>query len=310
MKNKKILILLLAIVFLVSGCTKYLSDNNNKRIVNETTGQSLPSNILCKPESAELKAIYEKYSKKLEVSLDSLPKCENLKFYDSKNYSGIWVQFFVMPLAWLIVKIGALVNNYGIAVMIVGILIRLVILPFSAKTVKQSENMKKAQPELARLETKYKDRKDNDSMMQKSQEMMMIYKKYNISPVSSCIITFIQLPLFFAFLEAINRIPAIFEGELGAFQLGTTPIIGLKYGNYYYIVLILLIILTTYLSFKFSATSVGSPDQQKQMNFMTGFMLIFISIASFSLPTAIALYWVVTNGITVIQNVIMLRRKQ
>ena len=147
-------------------------------------------------------------------------------------------------------------------------------------------------------------------MMQKSQEMMLIYKKFNISPLGSCIITFIQLPLFFAFLEAINRIPAIFEGELGAYQLGTTPIIGLKNGNYYYIILILLIILTTYLSFKFNSTATGNSDQQKQMKMMTGFMLIFISIASFSLPTAIALYWIITNGITVLQNLIMLKRRK
>ena len=308
--KKKYIILLIAIVFLISGCTKYLSDDNNKRIVNETTGQSLPSNILCRPTEKNILSIYEKYANKLGVSLADLPECKNIKFYDQKNYSGLWVQFFVMPLAWLIVKIGAFVKNYGIAVMIVGALIRLIVLPFSAKTVKQSENMKNAQPELAKLEQKYKDKKDNDSMMQKSQEMMLIYKKFNISPLGSCIITFIQLPLFFAFLEAINRIPAIFEGELGAYQLGTTPIIGLKNGNYYYIILILLIILTTYLSFKFNSTATGNSDQQKQMKMMTGFMLIFISIASFSLPTAIALYWVVTNGITVIQNLVMLKRRK
>ena len=137
----------------------------------------------------------------------------------------------------------------------------------------------------------------------------MIQKKYNISPFGSCLISFIQLPLFFGFLEAINRIPAIFEGDLGAYQLGTTPLIGIKSGNYFYIVLILLIILTTYLSFKFSMSSMGNADQQKQMKMMTGFMLVFISIASFSLPTAIALYWVVTNGFSVVQNLIMKRGK-
>ena len=308
--KKKYFILFLAIIFLLTGCTKYLSDSNKKRIVNENTGQSLPSNILCKPTEKSIISIYSKYSSQMEIKLDKLPDCKDLKIYDKNNYGGLWVQLFVMPLAWLIVKIGALVNNYGIAVMLVGILIRLIILPFSAKTVKQSENMKKAQPELNRLEEKYKNHDDKDAMMQKSQEMMLIYKKYNISPLGSCLISLIQLPLFFAFLEAINRIPAIFEGELGAYQLGTTPLIGLQSGNYYYIVLILLIILTTYLTFKFSATQSGNSEQQKQMNLMTGFMLVFISIASFSLPTAIALYWVVTNGITVIQNLVMTRRSK
>ncbi len=308
MKIKKIILIFIA-CFCLTGCTKYISDDNNKRIINEETGQSLPSNILCKPTTSELDEIYNKYKDKLEVDLDKLPECENLKYYDSNNYNGLWVQLIVMPLAWLIIKIGNFLGNYGLSVMAVGLLIRIILIPFTRKTIKQSENMKKAQPEMERLEKKYANKNDQESLMMKSQEMLMIYKKYNISPFGSCLISFIQLPLFFGFLEAINRIPAIFEGDLGAYQLGTTPLIGIKSGNYFYIVLILLIILTTYLSFKFSMSSMGNADQQKQMKMMTGFMLVFISIASFSLPTAIALYWVVTNGFSVVQNLIMKRGK-
>lgn len=308
MKIKKIILIFIA-CFCLTGCTKYISDDNNKRIINEETGQSLPSNILCKPTTSELDEIYNKYKDKLEVDLDKLPECENLKYYDSNNYNGLWVQLIVMPLAWLIIKIGNFLGNYGLSVMAVGLLIRIILIPFTRKTIKQSENMKKAQPEMERLEKKYANKNDQESLMMKSQEMLMIYKKYNISPFGSCLISFIQLPLFFGFLEAINRIPAIFEGDLGAYQLGTTPLIGIKMGNYFYIVLILLIILTTYLSFKFSMSSMGNADQQKQMKMMTGFMLVFISIASFSLPTAIALYWIVTNGFSVVQNLIMKRGK-
>ena len=307
MKKKYILVLVI-ITLLLSGCTRYLSDPDKKRVINETTGQSLPSNILCKPTTKELYSIYEKYNDSLEVPLEKLTDCKDLKYYDSNTYSGIWGQVIVMPLAWLIIRIGNLVKNYGLSVMIVGLLIRLVLLPFSIKATKQSENMKKIQPEMARLEKKYAGKDDQESKMQKSQEMMMLYKKYNVSPFGSCLITFIQLPIFFGFLEAINRIPAIFEGTLGAYQLGTTPLIGLKSGNYYYIVLILLIMLTTYLSFKFAMNNAtGSPEQQKQTKYMTTFMLVFISIASFSLPTAIALYWVVTNGFSAILNIIIKR---
>ncbi len=308
MKKNKYLIILVILCLTLTGCTKYISDDDKKRVINEATGQNLPSNILCKPSDEELLKIYEKYSDNLEVDLNKLPTCENLKFYDADNYNGLWVQLVVMPLAYLIVKIGALVNNYGVSVMLVGLLIRIILLPFSIKTMKQSSNMQKAQPELARLEKKYENKKDNDAMMQKSQEMMIIYKKYNISPLGSCLLSFIQLPLFFGFLEAVNRIPAIFEETLGVYQLGTTPLVGLKAGNYYYIILILMILLTTYLSFKNSMNnSMGSGEQQKQMKTMTIFMIVFIGMASFSLPTAIALYWVVTNGFNVIQNLVLKR---
>ena len=303
--GKKLILIIMLALTLTTGCTKYLSDNDKKRITNEKTGQSLTSNILCKPEEKELTAIYEKYEKNMEVKLKDLPSCEKLKIYNKKTYNGLWVQLFVMPIAWLIIKLGLLVKNYGISVMLIGLALRIILLPLSLKTAKQSENMKKAQPELEKLEKKYKDKTDSDSMMQKSQETMLIYKKYDINPVGGCLVSFIQLPLFFAFLEAINRVPAIFEENLWSLQLGTTPLVGIKSGNYLYLVLIGLIILTTFLSFKFSMATTGSSEQQKQMQFMTTFMLIFISIASFSLPTAIALYWVVTNGFSVIQSLIV-----
>ena len=251
--------------------------------------------------------------KKLENKIDKLkdlPSCKNIKIYNSKTYSGLWVQLIVMPLAYLIIMLGNFVGNYGVSVMLVGLLIRLILLPFSAKTMKQSENMKKAQPELNKLEKKYAGKNDQASLTAKSTEMMQIYKKHNINPMGSCLVSLVQLPLFFGFLEAINRIPAIFEGKLLAFQLGTTPLIGIKSGNYYYLILIILIMLTTYLSFRFSMnTTTGNPDQDKQMSMMTNFMLIFITIASVSLPTAIALYWIVTNGFNVIQTLILKGRK-
>ena len=75
-------------------------------------------------------------------------------------------------------------------------------------------------------------------------------------------------------------------------------------------ILIALIILTTYLSFKFSMSNAGSGEQQQQMQFMTTFMLIFISIASFSLPTAIALYWIVTNGFSVLQTLLLKKKRR
>ena len=232
-----------------------------------------------------------------------------MKVFSTKNYSNLWVQFFVTPLAWVIIKIGSLVKSYGVSVMLVGLLIRLIMMPLTAKTMRQSQNMQKAQKELSRLEEKYRNRTDKDALMQRNQEMMQIYNKYDIKPLGSCLMSFIQIPLFLAFLEAINRIPVIFEEYLGAYQLGTTPLVALKNGNYYYIILIALIILTTYLSLSYNMKNSASSEQQSQMKYMTIFMIVFISIASFSLPTAIALYWVVTNGFSVIQNFVLSKRR-
>lgn len=305
MKFKKIAILVVCTLLFTTGCgnSNYIQDNK-KIVTNEETGQSLQNNILCKPTEKELYEKYEKYNDQLKTKLEDLPECKEFKPNDIE-YSGLWESIFVKPLAFIILKLGELVKNYGISVMLVGLGIRLILMPFSKKSVDQSENMKKATPEIQKIEKKYANKTDSDSMMMKSQETMMVYKKYKINPVSGCLMAFIQLPLFFAFLQAINRVPAIFEDTLFGMKLGMTPWVGISKGNYIYIILIILIVLTTYLSFKNSMKQSGTnSEMERQMQFSLKFMIIMISIASFSLPTAIALYWIVTNGFVVIQNFI------
>lgn len=303
-KNNKIKIFLLAILVMLStGCTKYVKDGN-KSVVYEATGQTLTANILCKPVTEDLYNIYKENEDKLTNKLDELPDCNNFSVTDIK-YVSLWESFFVKPLAWIILKVGELVKNYGVAVMLISILIRTIMIPLTKKSMAQTENMKKAQPEINRLEKKYANKTDNESLMAKSQETMMIYKKYNINPVSGCLTSFIQLPIFFAFLEAINRVPAIFEGTLFNMNLGMTPMTGFAHGNYIYIILLLLIIGSTYVTFKFSMQSAGSTEAERQMKMMSTFMIIMISFASLSLPTALALYWVVNNVFAIIQNLIV-----
>lgn len=304
MKKKTKIFIIGLLLIICTGCTQTLKDGK-KVITNEETGQTLTSNILCQPTDEQLYNTYSEYDEKLQVSLEDLPQCSTFK--PSKlEYKSLWESIFIKPLAYIILKLGYLIKNMGLSVMVIGLLIRLIMMPIQIKTVKQSENMKKIQPEMARIERKYANKNDNDSLMAKSQETMMLYKKYQINPVSGCLMAFIQLPLFFAFLEAINRVPAIFEGTFLTMNLGMTPSTGIAHHNYIYIILIVLIILTTFLSFK---NSMASQDQNSemadQMKYMFIFMILMVSFASLSLPTAIALYWIVTNGFAVIQNFII-----
>ena len=78
----------------------------------------------------------------------------------------------------------------------------------------------------------------------------MIYKKHNINPMSGCLFAFLQLPIFFAFLEAIYRVPAFFEEKFWIFDLGKSPNMGLQANEYAYLIIVILIIGTTYFSFK------------------------------------------------------------
>jgi YidC/Oxa1 family membrane protein insertase len=199
----------------------------------------------------------------------------------------------------------------GISLIIVGLLIRIFLLPFAYKTHKQTKNMQKVSGELQKLEYKYRGRDDRESMMLKSQEMMEVYKKNGVKPTSGCLLTFLQLPIFFAFLQAINRVPAIFEGKLLGFNLGMTPYVGLSKGNYLYILLIILIALSTYFSFKYSMNSAGAMAQgnsnKDQMKMMTNIMVVMIVITSFSLSTALSFYWITTYAFIAIQTYLFKR---
>lgn len=306
MKKKKITILLTITALLtLTGCTKNLKDADKKVVQNAETGQTLVENILCQPENETTINLYKENG----IDIDKLPKCKNFKI-TSGGYEGIWTTIFVKPLAWVILKLGQLVKNYGVSVILITILIRLILYPMTQKSAMQSENMKAAQPELERLEKKYKNKTDQESMMQKSQEMMLIYKKHNINLMSGCLFSFIQIPLFFAFYEAMNRIPALFEETFLGFHLGTSPATALSKGNYLYLIFVVLVIAATYFSFKLNKTASMNEEQEKQMKMMTNMSVIFISIASFTISTGVELYWIFNSAFTIAQNLWVKRGKK
>jgi len=277
-KNKILAIILVVIISLTSGCgsDNYLKDENGNILTNEVTGQSVQKDILCRPsESSELYNIYKEKENQMEVKLEELPTCEDFKI-NSNKYDGLWEAILVRPLAYIILRFGYLFNNMGISVMVVGLLIRLILLPFAIKSMRQTNNMQKAQPEIAKIEKKYEGKTDSEAMMAKSQEMMLVYQKYKINPVSGCLVALIQIPLFFAFLDAINEVPAIFEGNLFGMHLGMTPWKGLAAGEYIYIALIFLIVATTYISFKNSMNDFSPSSNSKTSSSSVRLSLIVI----------------------------------
>ncbi len=309
MKNKLKIASLIFVLLLTSGCgnSKYIQDKDKKIVTYEETGQMLEKDILCLPEKdSELYNIYKEYSDQLNIDFEDLPACTDFKITSNES-SGLWEFLFVKPLAYLILVLGKLVGNLGISLILIGLAIRLILLPFTIKSTKQTMNMKKAGPELEKLERKYRNRTDNESLMAKSQETMMIYKKYKVNPMVGCLMAFIQLPLFFAFLQAIYRTPAIYEESLLTFNLGMTPLVGIKTGNYLYLLLLVLIAVSTYFSFKQTMSQAGSqsPEAAKQMKIMLYVMLVVITYASLTLPTALAFYWIVTYAFIAVQNIIM-----
>lgn len=324
-KSKKFLVIVFMSVLLLTGCTKQLKDANGKVVTDKKTKVTLVENILCKPN--ELKETYEDainkkqldykkmyedgdlskkdYNKKTKNILDinKLPVCTEISVVEG-GYESFWTSVFVKPLAWVIVNIGKLLgNSYGLSIIVVTLLIKLVLFPVTYKSLKQSESIKEAQPKLQKIEKKYAGKTDQQSMMMKSNEMMAIYKEYKINPISGCLMGFLQIPLFFAFYEALYRLPILFESKFLGLHMGMTPLAGAGSGSWYYLILPILVGVVTYFSFKMNKNSMAA-DQAKQMNMMFNIMIVMIFITSFSMSTAIILYWVTNSLFTIIQSLL------
>ena len=302
-KNRLKVLLIISLVFLTTGCATTLTDKEKQPVKNEVTGQNLIENIICKPTDKETIKVYEKNG----VNIKKLPDCDEFKISDGK-YESLWTTFFIKPLSFIIIKIGEIVKNYALAVILVSLAIRLIAFPITRKTALQSELMKKAQPEIERIQKKYKDKQDQESMMKQNQELLAVYQRYNINPMSGCLFSMLQLPLFIAFFEAIQRTPAIFEDVFLGLQLGTTPAVGITSATFYmYAILVILIGTTTYLSFKMNSTGNMQDPSMKMMPYMMTGMIIFTSLF---MPSALGIYWITTNVFTIIQNILVKRSKE
>lgn len=308
-KTIKILLLILSLAML-TGCTKTLTGEDKKPVKYEETGKALTENVLCRPTDENVVNIY----KENNVDIDKLPKCETFKPFS--EYEGLWTTIFVKPLAWAIINIGLLLEKIGLgkglangfAIVISCLVIRLILYPLTRKTAMQSEKLKEVQPQLEKLEKKYKDKTSEEDQKRKAEEMMAIYSKNKINPLSSCLLSFIQIPILFAFLEAINRTPVIFENKFLKLDMGTTISHGIMSNLWYaYIIFLLLILATSYFSFR--KTLKDQTAMAKQMKGTIYFMLAMILVAAFSLPVALGIYWITSSLFTILQNMLVERKK-
>lgn len=305
-KTKIKIIVLLMLLLLTTGCTKTLTDENKQAVKNEKTQQTLTENIICQPtDKVSIKA-YEENG----VDITKLPKCENFKVTSGK-YEGLWNSFLVKPLAFLLLTIGKILGftgKYALSIIIVSLAIRLVAFPVTRKTAMQSELIKKAQPELNKIQKKYQGKEDQESIMKQNQEILMVYKKYNINPMAGCLFSMLQLPLFIAFFEAVQRTPALFEDKFLGLQLGTTPVAGITTATFYaYIILMIIIALSTFFSFKMNSTGNMQDPSMKMMPIMMSGMII---VTALFMPSGLGIYWATSNMFTIVQNILVKRSKE
>ena len=305
--NKKIKLLgfLVLCLFLLTACVRPLKDDK-KIITNPVTKQQLTENIVCQPEDKESIKVYNKYKSKVDIS--KLPKCSEYMIFKGK-YNGLWDSFFIKPLVVLLVQIGRLIKSYGLSIIIVTLILKLVTLPITISQIKQNKIMKEIQPDLAKLEEKYVGKTDQASIMNKTREQAAIYKKYNLNPLSTIASGVLTAVIFIAFYESIMRTPVIFENVFIGFQLGTSPLTAFNSGKYIYLILVVLNVLITYLTLKITQLNTNK-DSMQSMNTLFIVMPIIIGFMALVSPAALNIYWIVQSGFAFVQSYIINKKAE
>jgi len=207
---------------------------------------------------------------------------------------GTWDKFFVYPLSWMLQKSADFAGgSYGIAILIVTVLVRLAILPLMVKQMKSSKKMQELQPEMIKLRDKYK----NDPQRYQ-QETMKLYQTHQINPLSGCLPILIQMPILLAFYHAIIRTGEIRSHDFLWLQLGEKDP---------FFILPIIAAATTYLQQWMMMRNSPAMADNPQMKMMLYLMPVMILVISVTLPSALALYWVYGNIFTIIQTYFLYR---
>jgi YidC/Oxa1 family membrane protein insertase len=205
------------------------------------------------------------------------------------------------PFVWLMNRLYSVIPNYGIAIIILTILIKAVLWPLGSKSYKSMSEMKKIQPLMKEIREKYKN--DKKKM---NEEVMGLYRTYKINPLGGCLPMVVQLPVFFALYrmlyQAIELRHAPFflwiddlsaPDRLFHFSF-SVPFMEPPYG----IPVLTIIMGATMLLQQKMSPPMGDPTQAKMMMFMPLiFTVIFINFSS-----GLVLYWLVNNILSISQQ--------
>jgi YidC/Oxa1 family membrane protein insertase len=220
---------------------------------------------------------------------------ENFSFFQSA---------LVQPFEQLIHLFAELTGgSFGLAIIILTILLRLLLMPLMLKQYKNQQLMKEkmelVKPELERIQAKIKETKNPEEQRTLQQEMMGLYQKHGLNPLNiGCLPMLIQMPILMGLYYAIVGSSEIATHTFLWFDLGhsdiwMTVIAGIVY----------------FLQFKLSQSNMSS-EQQKQMKFvglLSPFMIIMVSISA---PAALPLYWAVGGVFLILQSLLSRRLYQ
>lgn len=180
-----------------------------------------------------------------------------------------------------------LTGNYGIAIILLTIAVRLILLPPSINQMRFTRVSKELNPKIEELKKKYK---GNQEKM--NQELVELYKKYNVNPLAGCLPILVQLPILYFVIRTL-MLPDLFAESPMFFNINLAypkPGESIFSLGPQYLILPILTVVTTFINMK---QTMAGTEQQANMKTMTYFMVAFLGYISLRYPAGVALYWVV-----------------
>ena len=233
---------------------------------------------------------------------------------------GLFTTIFVYPLAQCINFLSQY-TGVTLAIILTTLIVNGLTLAFSVKSTVDMQKIQNLQPELNKIQKKYEGRNDDNSRLQQAQEMQKLYDKHNVNPFGSMITPFIQLPIMLAMYYAVQRANAVVTGTILGASLSTTPMDGLKSGQFILFIIFILMGITqfassklpTYLAEKRSKESRKKKSYVKEeknpnTNTMVYAMLVMILVLAINWPTAMSLYWCCSSTINCIKTLYVQKR--
>jgi YidC/Oxa1 family membrane protein insertase len=212
-----------------------------------------------------------------------------------------WLEWI---LKRMLVLFHSLIPNWGVAILILTIVIKVVLYPFTHKSYQSTSKMQALAPKINELKAKYK---DNPTKM--NQEMANIYKSEGVNPLGGCLPLLLQMPIFIALYGLLNKhfdlrgavfIPGWITDLSGPETIFTLPFSIPFLGSDIHL-LPILFALTMVISTK-TMQSPGAAGQQGSMKMMMYFMPLFLFFVLYSAPSGLLIYWIMTNVLTMFQQ--------
>ena len=211
------------------------------------------------------------------------------------------IQALVDFVVHVLNAIYGVVGNYGVAIIIVTILMRIIVFPLTLKQEKSMKKMRDLQPELDKIKEKYK-----DSPQEYQQKTAELYRENGVNPLGGCLPLSIQMPIFVALYWAFsgNAIPA--DAKFLWFTLKQPDRLFMM-GNFAFNLLPILNVGVTYIQQKIMASATSGQESNQQMQTMLYMMPIMMLFIFYNMPSGVTLYYLVSGALSLVQQYFILK---